>query len=238
MVLTLIWAAALFFDKRETVGKRLINGLTALVLVCSPLFMTVILGSEPMRRAELVLPLSLGFMMLDILSFVFDSMGKRRQTGRWIQGTVVLAVSCMLLWVQMQTSQRLFYTDDMRQKSDERLAGQISREIDALGLEQPTVVFVGSRPADLNEACLVGDSIGLSFFDIFYAHEPYYYHSTVRILDFMHTQGFVYTMPTEEQVQRARQSCQDMPSWPQNGSVQPLGDVVVVKLCEDLEYGK
>lgn len=237
MVLAMLVALTLFFDRRMPMGKRMANGLAALALAASPLFMTVILGGEPMRRAELMLPVSLAFMMLFGVSRLISFTGKMRRFGG-VAAIAVLAASCMLLWVQMQTSERLFYTDDMRQKSDERLAGQISREIDALGLEEPVVVVVGNRPADLNEACQVGGSVGLSFFDIFYAYEPYYYHSTVRILDFMHTQGFLYTMPTEEQVLAARQACQDMPSWPLEGSVQTVGDVVVVKLSEDLEYGQ
>lgn len=237
MALVVLTALFLLFDKRGTPGKRALTALAALALSFSPLFMTVILGGEPMRRAELMLPVSLGFMLLVSVSGLASFPGGKRRPGR-LAAMAALLAACALLWEQAQMSQRLFYTDDMRQKSDERLAGQISREIDALGLEEPVVVFVGSRPADLNESCLVGGSIGLSFFDIFYANEPYYYHSTVRILDFMRTQGFVYTMPTEEQVFTARQGCQDMPSWPQDGSVQQVGDVIVVKLCEDFEYGK
>ena len=236
MALGVLLAVCLFFDKRQDGWKRALSGLTALALTFSPLFLTVLLGGEPMRRAELSLPLSLAFLMLAGVSFLSELPKKARGFGILAAGAGLL-VSGMLLWAQMQTSQRLFYTDDMRQKSDERLAGQIGREIEALGLTEPVVVVVGNRPAGLNASCLVGGSIGLSFFDIFYAHEPYYYHSTVRILDFMRTQGFVYTMPDEEQVLTARQACQDMPSWPQEGSVRLLGETVVVKLSEDLEYG-
>lgn len=229
-------AAAQLFRRYEDWLKRILMCLAGLALVFSPLFLTVALGGEPMKRAQLALPLSLALMLVCVLAAASELFKEKKRSLKAMRALVGFA-ALTLAWTQTGASQRLFYTDDVRQRQDEVLAAQLSREIDALGLDTPAVVFVGNKKAELNGSCVVGESIGLSFFDIFYGNEPYYYHSTVRILDFMQTQGYVYTMPTEEQVKAARQESVGMPVWPQEGSVRESEGVVIVKLSPDLEYG-
>lgn len=229
-------ALAALSDKSSAWGKRLLTAAAGLALAFSPLFLTVFLGGAPMKRAELGLPFSLAWMCLLVWLFLQDRPFWQNKIRRFLSSLVLLLLAAALIWTQSQTSQRLLYTDNIREQSDEALAAQLSQSIDSLGLENPTVIFVGNRPASLNASCQVGESIGLSFFDVFYANEPYYYHSTIRILDFMGTLGYNYTAPTREQVLAARQASSLMAAWPEEGSVLSLDGIVVVKLSEDLEY--
>ncbi len=247
---TALLALAALFRRKTSMGKRFLTAAALFALAFSPLFLTVLLGGAPMKRTELGLPFSLAWMCLLILLSLRDmSFGKAKTdtvssllSASLFPGLLFLLLTVPLVWVQTETSQRLIYTDNIREQSDERLAAQISQVIDSLGAElpdgkAPAVVFVGNRPADLNAACQIGESIGLSFFDIFYGNEPYYYHSTIRILDFMGALGYSYTAPSEEQVLTARRASVSMTSWPEEGSVRFQDGIVIVKLSDDLEFG-
>ena len=146
------------------------------------------------------------------------------------------AAAVLLIFSMSQSlnSARLYYTQYVTYEEDVRLAVKITDRIDQLGLgETPKepVVFVGGRTPQRNGVCLSDtdlELIGRSFFQISYSAK----HGSWVMNHFLDTLGYSYVFPTDEQVAAAEEKAQDMPVWPDEGSVALAGDVIIVKLSE------
>ncbi|MEG0896943.1 MAG: hypothetical protein RSF73_05315, partial [Ruthenibacterium sp.] len=74
-----------------------------------------------------------------------------------------------------------------------------------------------------NSTIIQMDVLGVSFFALDGGRN-------LRIHAFMKNQGYVYPIPSVEQMQMAGAKCDEMPNWPAEGSIAPVDDVLVVKL--------
>lgn len=201
--------------------------LLSLALLACPFLMTLVVGAAPAVRSQLVLPAATGF--LGYLNIRLASADK----GCVFRYTAAAAafVCAAGVWLQAQTSLRLYYTDACRYEQDVALGRELIPEIVKYqgGLDRPLVV-VGRREFAPNNACLAGEVIGRSFFDYDTLVEPMYYWSSRRIIGFLHTLGFDCRHASLEGTAAAVEYSAEMPSWPEEGSVQVYEDMVVVKL--------
>lgn len=244
---TFIWAALCLLSavligfRGRKVSQEKIWLLFLWTAVCAgPFYLTAVMGKVPVARAQLVLPFCMGFMaymggaLLDGSKAWAGGRIKRRAAGLAITA-VLISVCALSVWKEAEITSRLYYTDSVRYKEDLRLADNISRDIREFTGEYDfsgTVVFVGKREAAGNNSTVLGDVIGHSIFAWDTDVEPAYYHSSLRILGFMHCMGMRYDRLTADQAVKAAEAASDMSCYPKEGSIAWMGDTVVVKLSD------
>ena len=106
----------------------------------------------------------------------------------------------------------------------------ITRLEQVRGQDSLPVIVIGKKEFEGNNACLLGEVIGRSFFDYDTDVEPAFYWSTRRILGFLHILGKDYAMVSEDRVEQAMEYSTYMPEWPAENSVQVWDGMIVVKL--------
>lgn len=201
--------------------------LLSLALLACPFLMTLVVGAAPAVRSQLVLPAATGF-----LGYLNIRLASADKGCVFRYAAAAAAFVCAAgVWLQAQTSLRLYYTDACRYEQDVALGRELIPEIVKYqgGLDRPLVV-VGRREFAPNNACLAGEVIGRSFFDYDTLVEPMYYWSSRRIIGFLHTLGFDCRHASLEGTAAAVEYSAEMPSWPEEGSVQVYENMVVVKL--------
>ena len=80
-----------------------------------------------------------------------------------------------------------------------------------------------------NEVCIADEElelIGKSFFEMSFSTN----HGTWVMNHFLDTLGYSYEMPEAEDIAVAEEAAQNMPSWPDSGSVAMKNGVIIVKL--------
>ena len=155
------------------------------------------------------------------------SMGKIRY--------IVLLVLCVTTgYVQLSGTMRLNYTDSVRYESDVRTAQAIMEDLDKLGDDAHAypIIFVGKRAAELNNSCVMGDTIGYSFFEWDTDVAPQGFYNTRRIIHFFHVLGGDYHRGNEAQALKAAEYSKSMNSWPMEGSIVLHDDCIIVKLSD------
>lgn len=256
-----LWLAAVlgvlvFFHiirRQKSPGLRIWNFLLLGAVYGGPFYLTVVMGERPVIRGQLVLPFTMGYMAylsgVLLLEAAGDGRGKDREgnipgiNGGRVRrfsltaAAIVLAGICTAaVWQETAATSRLYYSEKVRYEGDLRLAGNISRDIQEFTGEYDfagTVVFIGKRENAENHCTVTGDVMGHSLFAWDTQAEPVYFHSTRRILGFLHCMGIGYEMPDEKQVGQAALCAAQMPCYPAEGSIAWCGGSLVVKLSED-----
>ena len=220
-------------------------------LFVSPFLMTFVCGGAPVIRSQLVLPLITGFLAYLVISLltVFregagaeqseaEKQTKAVKRNSVLKKAAVLCVAALCIagiWSETAVTMGLYYTDEMRYEQDEALGRELITEIDRTrGEQELPVAVVGSKPFSGNNACVIGEIIGKSFFDHDVEVEPRYYWSTRRILGFLHVLGADYIQADKGRFADAVNYSAGMPVWPAEGSVQIYDGMIVVKLSADL----
>lgn len=196
----------------------------ALGLQLTPFLLTIVLGTAPTCRAQIVYPMVLA---CDLLLLV-DLVGRK-----YLLRGAALVLTGVTCWTQVCTTERLLYTDAVRAQEDIRLASEMECRIAEVAEGDKPLAIVGIHKAKLNNAALRGEMIGISAFGFTPQDEPHYYFSGVRGIKMFQTLGYDWIAASAEQVQEARRKALDMPSWPAKGSVVDAGDYIIVKLSED-----
>ena len=148
---------------------------------------------------------------------------------------IVLLVLCVTTgYVQLSGTMRLNYTDSVRYESDVRTAQAIMEDLDKLGDDAHAypIIFVGKRAAELNNSCVMGDTIGYSFFEWDTDVAPQGFYNTRRIIHFFHVLGGDYHRGNEAQALKAAEYSKSMNSWPMEGSIVLHDDCIIVKLSD------
>lgn len=205
--------------------KSVLGILSVLLIIMAPFYMTILCGTAPVIRSQLVYPFVLSFMIYTC----FLQLGKKK-----VWTYILLFLGAFTVFLQVKYTAMLNYSDTVRYEQDVQTANRLIAEIDALQNEDQSypVVFYGAYPAKLNNSCIRGDVIGYSFFEWDTEEEPTGFFSTRRILSFMHALGTNYAQADEETTKAAVSYLTDMPGWPAKGSVALQKDVIVVKLGE------
>ena len=161
----------------------------AVCIQLSPLLLTVYMGNIPSIRAQLAYPFVMTFDAIISYIILCRQNIKKRNIIKAMVGVVML----MAVWQQLSVTLRLVYTDGVRADEDIRLAETLNiRLIEMNALDKP-VAFVGTYENNLDPACIKGEIIGQSVFDMFTELEPHYTVSTWHACSEMNAMGIYKT---------------------------------------------
>jgi hypothetical protein len=197
--------------------------IAAAVLAVSPLLLSIAGGNIQPIRGQIVYPLVYAFYLGYITTFSI----------RAVSG-ICCFIAAMASFYQGTNMTQLFYVSHMVYEHDKLLASDIYEEIDEAGrkagLDEYTVVFIGSKSNGVTEGYPKGEVIGHSFFEW---DSDWYYGSTRRIAGLCDTLGYQrLVLPSEEQTEAAKAEAETMPSWPEEGSVKESDGVIIIKLSD------
>lgn len=207
------------------ISEKILYGLSILAFIGTPFYMIIAIGHAPFIRAQFVLPFSEAFIIMYASKYLF-----KNKYLKYIAIILILSV----MQCQMIRTQRLYYTDHIRNQSDIEMATSIAEDIGrAGGKEGSKVAIVGHRGARLNAVCQIEETVGVSLFTMNFNAPPYYINSTSGILRIMRCMGIMYTECSPEEMKEARNVAQEMPIWPEEGSIKLQNGFVIVKISED-----
>lgn len=196
--------------------------VSLLTLLISPFLMTFVLGNAPSARVEVNIPFVSAFLTMYIVDAVSHTSKKMFKVA-----IIFVFIACML---QGQATSRLYYTEYVKGREEERLATKISDRIDLLDPNgELPVVFIGSTNLNRNKACYDKSQFeltGYSFFEISFSTQ----HGTFVMNHYFDTLGIKYVMPSQEQIVLAESKARDMKPWPDVDSIQKIDDIIIVKL--------
>lgn len=223
-VITIAYKVLKQKDIQKTSGKVWFI-LAGLAFIATPFYMVLALGHAPLIRAQLILPFTVAFLIMFVSYYCFQN--------KWTKYIAMILI-VYVFQTQMYMTQTLYYTDKMRNESDIQTAYEIIHDLGENGVKENNVVaIVGHRDARLNPVCKTGETVGVSLFTTNYNAAPYYFHSSSIILRLFKCLGYSYTLATPEQIQEARIEAQNMPVWPEEGSIKTYNNYVIVKISED-----
>lgn len=226
LLFALLFAAHLLF--RWVKGRRkeyMLYALAALTLVLSPFYLAIYQGGAVLMRTQFSLPFAAAFFGAAAAAFIWSQ--KRVAAG------IVTAVCLILAFNQGTTASRALFCAQMTYENDKMTAQQIIVQMQALDAasDGQRVAMIGQYHPVLPEAAGIREeTIGYSFFE-------WDYMSPVGVsgrgTGFMRALGFPFEPASFEEYFAAKMYSLNMPSWPHAGSVQRLGDVVVVKFSDE-----
>lgn len=224
-------AVAVLFVRKYCRGRKGVGCvwlLLVLALLSMPFWMTFLCGGAPVIRSQLVLPAVTGFLAYFCIQTCIRMKGKR-PVFLWI----FCGISLLGIWIQSQVTLRLYYTDSCRYEQDAALGRELITKLkEVSGEGRYPLVIVGSRPFEPNNACVMGEIIGYSFFDYDLSVEPEGFWNSRRVVGLLHTLGYRINHASREDTARALEDSVGMPVWPGEGSVRLINDVIVVKLSD------
>lgn len=199
-------------------------------LLLSPFLMTIYMGEMLVTRSQFALPVAAAF-----LGMYGTGMLTEKQKPHW-KRKLCMGLAVAVAAVQTGYNLRLVHTDQVRYRQDVQLTEEMSAALRAAaGGEVPKqpVVFVGYREAELEGIDRRTEMYGWSFYEWDYS-ETNPTGASHRIIGFMQAeQGIVLQETTKkEELQEAVSFAENMPVFPEEGSVCTTGDIVVVKLSE------
>jgi hypothetical protein len=205
--------------KRIPAGRRLLYVLAGFGIPVSILFLVLVSGEVIGTRILYALPFAAAFM------FYYVS---------YRQKTVLRRVFyCLVLgsaFYQAQISQSLLEASVRLGEMDAKIAFDLdarTRGILENGKKLP-VVFIGNINHPFDRQIFRANEAGRSAFESWLPADKGFLSE--RVLTLMNVYGFTYDIPSPEQAERAYKLSRDMPSYPENGCMKNLGDVIVIKM--------
>ncbi|MDR2659989.1 MAG: glucosyltransferase domain-containing protein [Spirochaetaceae bacterium] len=225
-LVVLFFAQAVYVAVKHIKAGRRTLYLLAIIGIPLTFCVLPIAGAySPPLRSQYALPFAVGFMIYYLVIHY----------KKWFSG-IIFAAAVIIAVHQSQIGSQMYYSDYMRYQEDVRLAGDFARIL--ARYEDPgntiPVVFVGKiRAANkFKRNYIEGEIVGRSFWGL----QGAWTSSPIDGLCFMRTIGLNYPYPNEQQLQTALQVWPTLPSYPAEGCVVRLPDVIVFKLSDDL-YG-
>jgi hypothetical protein len=206
-------------------GRRILFILAALGVPLTFCVLPIAGAYSPPLRSQYALPFALGFMLYYLVIHY-----------KKFFSVIVFAASVIIAMFQTQIGSQMYYSDYMRYQEDVRLAGDFARLLapfEDAGNTIP-VAFVGKiRAANkFKRNYIEGEIVGRSFWGL----QGAWTSSPIDGLSFMRTIGLNYPFPNQAQLDAALKEWQTMPSYPADGCIKRLPEVIVFKLSDDL-YG-
>jgi hypothetical protein len=205
-------------------GRRILYALAGFGIPCSILFLAIVSGEVIAIRILYSLPFAASFMFYHIAV-------RQKKILRRVLYCVILVIA----FYQAQISQNMLEAAVRASDYDSIMAFDIDARIrDVLGDDKKLpVAYIGKIKHPLENQTLF--NIVEAMPSNFKAWSPAYKEFLIERARFSMTIfGFEYDVPTPEQIERAYEASRDMPSYPLEGCVKKLNDVVVVKMGEDL----
>lgn len=204
-----------------------------IAVLFTPFMMTVVLGSSPAIRSQLILPALMGFLGY----FSVELVGLYLQNDYKAWGARAVLAGCAGICLvggiaQAKVTSGLYYTDRCRYEHDAALARELIQRIEQINYGETNlpVIVIGKKEFVGSNACIEGEVIGRSFFAYDTEVEPISFWSTRRVLGFMHNFGTDYSIVPKERVAEAMEYSCYMPGWPYEGFVQEVDGMIIVKL--------
>lgn len=221
-----------YLIKHKNRQEKWLAAAAYLVLQITPFLLSIYLGNTSVYRSQFNLPFTIAcnVLLILILYYRIFSIKIAIQWGR----KIVVAGLVFVLIKEYYTTSLLQYTTTFTKQEDVRRAYAIEQEIveTTAGSSKP-VAFIGPWVSRKNGSFVIGESVNVSVFEFGQWGEPRYYEETNWIVEYMKSQGINICGASAEQVIEARQEAYKMPSFPIEGSVKELDDMIVVKLAPD-----
>ena len=213
-----IYWILIFKNKENNFFIKIVMSLVPFSIFLFPLAC----GGICQNRTQLVIPLSTAFMYYFILCQLSN---KKR--------IVFLLIIFSTLFLQMQRSSNLFYSDQIRFESDFELAKSINKELNKIDTSDKQIFLYGRFNPSYPGNFVFGEDMGKSLFNC--DSRQTLTNSTYRGIAFMNALGFHYTPVVEENENftGARKLSEKMQSYPNDGYVQTYKNIVIVKLSDD-----
>lgn len=227
----LLLLALLWKRREQRKGSRLMLLFLYLALMAMPFLMTIIMGSIPAVRSQLILPVMTAFLAYLNIVLLCHATGLKEKVLGCAAAVLVLVCGAGSL-EQARMTGALYYTDRCRYEQDVAVARQLIRELDRINYWKLPVAVVGKLEFEPNNACVQGEIIGCSFFDYDTEVEPQNYWSTRRILGFFHTLGADYEQLHIDRMDEALECSTYMATWPEYNCIEIWDDFVVIRLRE------
>lgn len=203
------------------------------LFLVSPFFITILMGFMQPVRSQLVYPLTFASFLAHVT--VLPEKEARAKWEKWLASALTV-ISLAALSRNALTTAQLFQTSWEAYRNDvltaNRMYETICQVADREDMENCLVIFTGERGAGLAGPAVTGELTGLSFYEA-EAHTPNGVSGRVGSLFLL--LGLKIQVMTAEQTdiyQQAIQFMEGAPDWPAKGSVQKMGDAVVVRLSE------
>lgn len=234
LVFAILCAGTAVLDAVRSKQKLgILNVALVVAMQFSPFLLTVLFGGIITIRAQFTYSFVFAADMLYMICR--DWKIAVRSSARFNFGFVFIFLSFVALFSQINITCRLIYTDNLRSQEDVRFATMLERDLKEISSEEKPLAIIGIMRPNLNKSCVYGELIGLSMFEYCYSIEPRYVSSTWTACSVMTTMGFPFTTAGEENIYNARIYARDndMPNYPAEGSIQDMGDYIIVKLSDD-----
>ncbi len=215
-----------FYKREETLKELMMYTLVVVGFIASPFFLSIVLGSAPVDRAQLAVPLVAGLGAELIIMELGNRIPKKK--------------ACMLLNVAIlfivyrnvvTTDNRLLYTDYMVYEQEKQFSHELIAAVEQNGGREGTtkVAVVGTWHPGFNPSMIQGETLGKSFYE-WDAGVPGGTNS--RIVGFWEALGYDYDEVTTEEYISLQERAAEMPIWPEEGSVVVEDGIAVVKISE------
>lgn len=158
--------------------------------------------------------------------FLYNECNKCKK--RWIKQAVAMVV-IWTLFINARDMNQYFYYSSIVYDRDCDVAAQMMYDIQRMGADyhKKPIAFIGMMEPDESRIRQLG-VLGGSFFSWDDGNNS-------RITDFLETRGYAVQSATKEQLREALEQSETMKTWPQEGSVKELEDVIVVYLSKPTE---
>ncbi len=208
---------------------RYLGTLCLILLFMSPFYMSLISGGLTVARSQLVLPFTLAFMGYLVCMFRIPS----EKVQKWAK-VAAIVIGCITLIYQVPYTMRLNHTGELRYESDVQVANALIEDVMKYQNEDASrpVVFIGGHEENLGDDILYGECLGESVLNWDTEVEPKGYHSTMRIVNFMETQGVRFNRGNEDETLYAYKVSREMKDWPAEDSIRLVMDLIIVRLSE------
>lgn len=230
--------------QKQPKGTKAVTLFYLVAVLVAPYLLVIICGGGTVIRSQLILPAATAFLVYLNGRLLEERLLTFREVQQAYHGkgtvrklTIYGLLGCFIVaavtgaWKQTYTTMALYYTDRCRYEQDAALGRDLIVRIEEVrGEEDYPVVVIGSKAFDANHSNMCGETIGKSIFDYDAEVEPEYFWSTKRILGFIHTLGKEYPQVAPERMTEVYAYSEVMPQWPEQGCVQVINDMVVVKL--------
>lgn len=208
----------ILFNQRSSDEKGLLV-IIFLTLPIVPFSLCILTGNMMPYRTLLALPLFVAFIWIFFIHLLEKV---------WIKRISAIVVF-LLLFVQIQSLNMIFYGDNVRYKMDENIGNVISNDIltNSRGDLSKPVVFIGAYSHQSNPRIIEFDTLGASFFE-------WDNGNNVRIHNFLRILGYKFLEPSPEIIEESVNEIKmdEIPNWPQEGSIIVFSEYIIVKLSE------
>ena len=237
MVLCLIQACWYGWNKKDGAGNFLWFLLGTALLILSPFYINIVTGSAQPVRTQLVYPITSALFLAHLTVLpekMPEAAGFLRSGGRaLVSAAAAVCVFCgarqgMAAAQLFQTSYEVYRNDVL---TAVRMYPDICRVADTDRIQDTAVIFTGGKSAGIKGPAVLGELAGRSMFEA-EAHTPVGVSARVGRLFTILGMDMQVVSGDPQLYLRATEYMESAPSWPAQGSIRKMDDIVVVKLSD------